>query len=716
MIFEGKSIKVKQAENKMAVLTFDLEGESVNKFNSATLQELKAVGEALGKSPEIKGLIVDSAKEGFIVGADITEFGELFSADESQIVDWIAGANAIFNAIEDLPFPTVTAINGVALGGGFEMCLSTDYRVMSTKASVGLPEVKLGIFPGFGGTVRLSRLIGADNAIEWIASGSTKKPEVAFKEGAVDAVVAPGALLNAATRLLERAISGELDYQSRRQRKTSKLGLISPLEQMMVFETAKAYVAGKAGKHYPAPVEAIKAMQKHASMPRDKALLVEAKHFAKMTKTDVSRSLISLFINDQVLKKKAKKMVSNATKVEQSAVIGAGIMGGGIAYQSALKGTPILMKDIAQDGLDLGLKEANKLLSKRVELGKLSPEHAGEVLNRISPTLSYGDFSRVNVVVEAVVENITVKQRVYQELENHIAEDALIVTNTSTISINTLAIPLKRPENFCGMHFFNPVHKMPLVEVIRGEKTSEATIATVVEYARSMGKNPIVVNDCPGFLVNRVLFTYFGGFADLLKEGADFNVIDKVMEAFGWPMGPAYLLDVVGLDVAKHAASVMAEGFPDRMQQSFKTAMEVLFEHQRLGQKTGAGFYKYEEDKKGKPKKVLDKVTYDVIAGECAERQDFSEEDIVARLMVPLCIETVRCLEEGIIELPAEADMGLIFGLGFPPFRGGPLRYIDSLGLATFIEMAERYSHLGKLYVPTDNMRAMAEKGEKYFR
>ncbi len=715
MIYEGKAIKVKETKDGIAELLFDLQGESINKFDAQTMKELKEAGDALSDASGIKGLIVTSAKDCFIVGADITEFGGVFAASEEEIVGWLGEANALFNRIEDLPFPTVTAINGLALGGGFEMCLSTDYRVMSTKAKVGLPEVKLGIFPGFGGTVRLSRLIGADNAIEWIASGSDKRPDAAFKDGAVDAVAQPDAVYETALKLLTNAMAGDLDYKARRAEKTGKLKLISPMEQMMVFETSKAFVAGKAGKHYPAPVEAIKAMQKHASMERDKALLVEAKHFAKMAKTEVSASLISLFLNDQVLKKKAKKLAPQAQEVNRAAVIGAGIMGGGIAYQSATKGTPILMKDINQEGLNLGLNEANKLLGKLVSRGRMDAQGAGDALNRISPTLSYGDFKTVDVVVEAVVENPNVKKAVYAELEDQVRPETIIATNTSTISINTLAEGLKRPENFCGMHFFNPVHRMPLVEVIRGEKTSEATIATVVEYARKMGKNPIVVNDCPGFLVNRVLFPYFGGFAALLKDGADFQQVDKVMERFGWPMGPAYLLDVVGMDVAKHAADVMADGFPDRMKSDFQSAMDVLFEHKRFGQKNGLGFYRYEEDKKGKPKKVVDETTYELIAPVCSDRREMEEDEIIARLMVPMCIETVRCLEDNIVDLPAEADMGLIYGLGFPPFRGGALRYIDTLGMDAFIAMAERFAHLGKLYEPTERMREMAKNGKKYF-
>jgi 3-hydroxyacyl-CoA dehydrogenase/enoyl-CoA hydratase/3-hydroxybutyryl-CoA epimerase/enoyl-CoA isomerase len=714
MIYAGKAITVKEIEGGIAQLNFDLEGESVNKFNRLTIEELGAAAEALAGANGIKGLVVTSTKDCFIVGADITEFTDLFAGSEEELIANNLKANSVFSAIEDLPYPTVTAINGIALGGGFEMCLATDYRVMSTAAKVGLPEVKLGIFPGFGGTVRLPRLIGADNAIEWIAGTKEYKADAALKFGAVDAVVAPELLLEGAIALVNQAISGKLDYKARRTQKTSKLQL-NPMESMMSFETSKGFVAGQAGPHYPAPVEAIKVMQKHSGMSRDKAIEVEAKGFAKMAKTSVSASLIGLFLNDQALKAQAKALEPKATKVKKAAVLGAGIMGGGIAYQSALKGTPIIMKDIAQAGIDLGLNEATKLLTKRVEKGRMKPAQMASVLNAIDPALSYGDFGDVDLVVEAVVENPKVKDIVLCEVEGVVSENTVLTSNTSTISINLLAKNLKRPENFCGMHFFNPVHMMPLVEIIRGEKTSEETIATTVGYAKAMGKTPVVVNDCPGFLVNRILFPYFGGFIGLVRDGADYQRVDKIMEKFGWPMGPAYLLDVVGMDTAKHAGQVMAEGFPDRMANDSRTAIDVMFDESRYGQKSDKGFYSYELDRKGKTKKVADASVYDLLKPVVESSNEFSDEEIIERMMVPLCIETVRCLEDGIVETAAEADMGLIFGIGFPPFRGGALRYIDSIGIEEFNKIADKYADLGPLYAPTDGMREMAKAGNKFF-
>lgn len=714
MIYEGKAITVNMLEGGIAELKFDLQGESVNKFDRVTLEDLQAAVAALQSNSDVKGVLVTSGKDVFIVGADITEFGESFKKSEEEIAAWVSEANTVFNAFEDLAVPSLVAINGIALGGGFEMCLAADLRVMSDKAKVGLPEVKLGLMPGFGGTVRLPRVIGADNAIEWICMGAENKAEKALKDGAVDAVVAADALRDQAIAMLKDAIAGNINWQERRAEKQAKLKL-NGMESMMVFETAKGFVAGQTKGQYPAPIEAIKTMQKSAGVGRDKALENEAKGFAKLAKTTESQALIGLFMNDQLLKKKAKGYDKAAKETKKAAVLGAGIMGGGIAYQSALKGTPILMKDIAEAGIELGLNEANKLLAKRVEKKKMKPLAMGETLNRIRPTLSYAEFGDVDVVVEAVVENPKVKKIVLAEVEDKVSENAIIASNTSTISIDLLAADLKRPENFLGMHFFNPVHMMPLVEVIRGSKTSEEAVATTVAYAKKMGKTPIVVNDCPGFLVNRVLFPYFAGFAGLLRDGADFQAVDKVMEKFGFPMGPAYLLDVVGIDTGVHANEVMAEGFPDRMKGDFKSAMEVMFENKRYGQKNGVGFYKYETDKKGKPKKVVDETTYELIKPVVAERKEFDAEEIIARCMIPMCIEIARCLEEKIVDTPAEADMGLIFGIGFPPFRGGACRYMDTVGLKAFVELCDKYAHLGNLYKATDRMREMAANGESYF-
>ncbi|MFY0665616.1 MAG: fatty acid oxidation complex subunit alpha FadB [Natronospirillum sp.] len=715
MIYQGDAIQVELRSDNIAHMVFDLKGESVNKFNRLTLLELDAAVKAMAATSGIKGLVATSAKEAFIVGADINEFLTMFQWEEDVLIDGILQTNAIFNGLEDLPFPTAVAINGLALGGGFEFCLACDFRLMAPKAKVGLPEVKLGIFPGFGGTVRLSRLIGADNSIEWICAGSEKRSDAALADGAVNAVVDNDKLFDAAIDLVQRAIDGSVDYKARRAEKTGKLHLNS-IESMMSFETAKGFVAGQAGPNYPAPVLAIKTIQKHAGMDRDDALKVEAKNFATVARSSVARNLVGLFLNDQALKKTAKQWEEKARPVKKAAVLGAGIMGGGIAYQSASKGTPIYMKDINDAGIKLGLDEAAKLLSKQVERKKMDIMGMANVLNDIRPTLSYGDFDQVDVVVEAVVENPKVKHAVLAEVETKVGPQAVIASNTSTISIDSLATALKDPSRFCGMHFFNPVHRMPLVEVIRGKDSSDETIATVVAYAKKLGKSPIVVNDCPGFYVNRVLFPYFAGFAMLVRDGVDFQAIDKVMERFGWPMGPAYLLDVVGLDTGVHAQGVMAEGFPERMGQDFRSAMHVMYDEGRLGQKNSKGFYAYTLDKKGKQKKSVDEEAIKLVNSVAGPKQELEADAIIDRMMIPMCIEVAMCLEEKIVASPADADMGLIYGLGFPPFRGGILKYMDEVGLDEIVKRADKLADLGALYRVTDRMREMAANGETYYK
>ncbi|AOA59520.1 fatty acid oxidation complex subunit alpha FadB [Acinetobacter larvae] len=716
MIHAGNAITVQMLQDGIAEFRFDLQGESVNKFNRATLEDFKAAIAAVKADTQIKGLIVTSAKSTFIVGADITEFGDNFAQGAEAIVEWAMPVHEVFNSFEDLDIPTVAAINGTALGGGFEMCLVCDYRVMSEAAQVGLPEIKLGIYPGFGGTVRLSRLIGIDNAIEWMAMAAPKKPAAALKDGAVDAVVPADKLQAAAIDLVKQALEGRLDWKAKRQEKLDPVKL-SPLEQMMAFNAAKGVVLAKANPaQYPAPKLLLDSLQASSSLPRNEALKVEAEGFAKAAVTPQAEALIGLFLNDQLVKKTSKKHEKGAHPVNLAAVLGAGIMGGGIAYQAASKGTPIIMKDIGNPQLALGMSEASKLLTKQVERKKLKPAQMGEVLSRIRPTLSYDEFKDVDIVIEAVTENPKIKAAVLADTEKAVRDNTIIASNTSTISITRLAEALQRPENFVGMHFFNPVHMMPLVEVIRGEKTSDEAIASTVVLAQKMGKTPIVVNDCPGFLVNRVLFPYFGAFDLLLKDGADFQQIDKVMEKFGWPMGPAYLIDVVGIDTGVHGAEVMAEGFPDRMKPDYKGAIEVMYDNKRLGQKNDVGFYAYQLDRKGKKAKTVDPTAYELIAPiVTGEKREYDAQEIIDRMMLALCNETVRCLEDNIVATPAEADMAMIMGIGFPPFRGGPCRYIDQTGVAEYVALCDKYAHLGKAYEAPQLLRDMAANNKKFY-
>jgi 3-hydroxyacyl-CoA dehydrogenase/enoyl-CoA hydratase/3-hydroxybutyryl-CoA epimerase/enoyl-CoA isomerase len=715
MLYTGPAFSVTALGDGIVELKFDLAGESVNKLNQAAIRDFEAATRAIAADAGVKAVVVTSGKGVFIVGADITEFGAMFAAGEEGIARVVLEVNRILSCFEDLPVPTVVAINGVCLGGGLELALAADYRVMSTTASVGFPEVKLGIFPGFGGSVRMPRVIGIDNAVEWICAGTDKKADAALKDGAVDAVVLPEQLREAALAMARQCVAGKLDWQGRRAAKLAPVRL-NKIEQTMAFTSSMAVVGAQAGPNYPAPMLALKNMQEAATLGRDAALEVEAKYFAKAAVTPQANALIGVFMADQGVKKAAGAWEKKSKKeIGQAAVLGAGIMGGGIAYQAALKGTPIIMKDIKEEQLALGMNEAGKLLARAVEKGKSTPAKMTETLGRIRPTLNYGDFGGVDIIIEAVVENPKVKQAVLGEVEGLVRDDTIIASNTSTISISLLAENLKRPQNFVGMHFFNPVHMMPLVEVIRGRQSSDEAVAATVRLASKMGKTPVVVNDCPGFFVNRVLFPYFAGFHMLLRDGADFVSVDKAMEKFGWPMGPAYLMDVVGMDTAVHAAEVMAQGFPERMRHQWKNTTQALVEAGRYGQKNGKGYYVYAPDKKGKPKKSVDPAAYELFGGIVAERREFAPEEIIARCMVPMVNEVARCLEEKIVASPWEADMSLIYGIGFPPFRGGACRYVDQTGVANFLAMADKLAPLGKLYEAPQLLRDMAASGRKFF-
>lgn len=715
MEFNGEALQCRMIEDGVVEMTFDLQNESVNKFNRVTMEEYREVVNQLGQESGLKGLMINSAKEAFIVGADINEFLGFFQMPLDELIEQIKRQQQVFLDMENLGVPSVCAINGYALGGGFEITLASTFRIASTQAKVGLPEVKLGLLPGFGGTTRLPRLIGADNALEWAAAGDEKKPDEALKAGAVDAVVEPEQLKEASMKMLMKAIQGELNWQSRVKNKQGPLKL-NENEAMMTFETARAFITQKTKGQYPSPLTIVGVMQASAGLTIREALDVEAEGFAELAKTSEARALISLFLGDQLLKKKAKTYRKTAKPVKKAAVLGAGIMGGGVAYQSAYKGIPITMKDISSSQLDLGMSEAAGILQRRVDRRRMDSRKMAETLTRITPSLSYDSLKEADLVVEAVVELEKVKRQVYQEMEEVLAEDAVLASNTSTISITKLAEGLKNPERFCGMHFFNPVHRMPLVEVIRTKQSSEEAIARTVAYAADLGKSPVVVNDCPGFLVNRVLFPYFAGFAGLIEEGVDFERIDRVMQKFGWPMGPAWLLDVVGIDTSHHAGGVLAEGYPERMSNEKANIITHMFENGRYGKKNEKGFYIHTTDKKGKPRKERDPEMGPLLEKFFGKKEEpkMTDQAIIERMMLPMLMESSRCLEDSIVENPAEVDMALVYGLGFPPFRGGIFRWADEEGLGRLASAAEQYIELSELYRPTEQILQMVSKGEVF--
>ncbi|TWC26994.1 short chain enoyl-CoA hydratase /3-hydroxyacyl-CoA dehydrogenase [Pseudomonas sp. SJZ079] len=662
-------------------------GAAVNTLSEKALDEWEAVLDQLETTDAINGLVITSDKTSFIVGADVKEFPAIFEKNLVDILAWAKRAQQLCNRIENLPFPTVAAINGAALGGGLEFALATDFRLATADAVLGLPEVTLGLCPGWGGSVRLTRIAGMSAAAPLILSGAHMDATAALKIGVIDKVAPRDRLLDEAIALLGTG-HPFAEAKIRRALKKEPLTRVS-LEPLDTFPTR-----GKSKQVFTAIYQYL---GRQARLTFKEALEAERILFANLAKGDVSKALIGLFIIEHHAKSAAKKKTANNVRVERAGVIGAGVMGGGIVYQIAAAGVEVSLKDVNPTALQLGVDTVAGYLDKQVSRGRISQENRAAVAAHVSPGLDWVRFDRVNIVIEAVVERLDVKADVLSQAEARIPEQAILTSNTSTLSIDLLAEGLTRPANFCGMHFFNPVPMMALVEVVKGSLTSDQTITSVEAFALNIGKQPIVVKDCPGFLVNRILFPYFNAFNLLLLDGVECKRIDQVMEDFGWPMGPAHLADIIGLDVMVHADKVIQEGYPSRMRHHVPVAVEYIYASGLLGQKKGAGFYEYERSSSGHRPKDLSPVAKSFLS-KYAGAKDVTDQQIIDRLMAPLCMEAVRCLDEGIVASAADADLGAILGLGFPRFRGGPLRYIDQYGLERFIEMVRGFQALGSLY------------------
>lgn len=416
------------------------------------------------------------------------------------------------------------------------------------------------------------------------------------------------------------------------------------------------------------------------------------------------------------LKQVFKQHADKARPVKQAAVLGAGIMGGGITITCAAHGIPVIMKDITQAQLDLGMKTATNQVNRLVKKGQMTQGQADKVLASIEPTLEYEGFDKVDGVIEAVVENLGLKHKVLDELEAVVRDDTLIATNTSSLRIDDIGQHMKHPERFVGMHFFNPVPVMPLVEIIQGTRTSGESVSTAVTWALKMGKTPIVVQDCPGFLVNRILTAYTRAFLQLIEEGADFEHVDKAMEAFGWPMGPAYLEDVIGIDTGSHVSDVISAGYPERMPPIENDAFRLMKSKNRLGQKNGKGFYEYTPDDSSRPQKHSSAEAHELLkAIQPNGQKEVSVEEIQQRMMLAMITDAVHCLEDRVVNSAEELDTALLLGVGFPRDKGGAIRYADSLGGKAILEQCERYRHLGAQYAPTATIRKLAETGGSFY-
>ncbi len=691
----------------IAIVTFDLPGEKVNKLTRAVMEEFdRLIAELEGKN-WIKALVFRSGKErNFIVGADIAEIRDVTEAATGE--SFARKGQAIFARLEALPFPTVAAIHGPCMGGGLELALACDYRVVSNdqKTALALPEVKLGIIPGFGGTQRLPRLVGIANALDMILSGKSVYAKKALKIGLADEVTFKEILLDRAIAMARKSTSKPASRVRAKRPLFVRVIEGNPLTRPLIYRVAEKNVLRETRGNYPAPPAALDSVRYGLSHPGESGYLHEAKLLGSLAPTEISKNLISVFYLSETLKKDLHR---SAVKIVHAGVLGAGIMGGGIAQLFAEKGMTVRMKDINTKAVGAGLREAYDIYGKRKKKGILTAIQARDGFDRIAGVTDYSGFGNVDIAVEAVVENVDIKKSVLREFERMAKEEAIYASNTSSLSITELASVARRPDNVVGMHFFNPVEKMPLVEIVRGEKTSGEVIAAVSTLSRRLGKLPVVVNDGPGFLVNRILMPYLGEAASMLEQGGSIEGIDGALLQFGMPMGAFILLDEIGIDIAHKVSEILFKGLGSRVRQS--GLLGALYQDGYYGKKNGKGFYRYQGRKRAAP----DASVYGKIPSGSGTGK-LSPEEMTERPVLLMVKEAALCLEENIIDRPDLLDGALIFGIGFPPFRGGLLKYADAIGAKGIVEKLELYAkRYGERFAPPRSLLTMAAAGRGFY-
>lgn len=680
-----KHFKIKRDEQKGIVhVVFDMAENRANIFNAETMGELSDLLDELAKDSQAKAVLFTSAKKGiFIAGADITMIKKLKSKDEAH--DAARGGQNVFHKIAQLKVPTIAAINGACMGGGTEFSLACRFRVCSdsSKTKIGLPEVNLGILPGWGGTQRLPKLIGFVRSLDYLLSGKNFDSKSALKMSLVSDVF-PELLFDEKVKgFVEKVASGAMSAPKRAKLSATESALeMARFTRKIALNKARATVMAKTQGHYPAPLKIIDVLDRSFGESIEKGLLIEAEAFSQLASTDICRNLIEIFLGSEEKKKVAPK---NAQKTEKGAVLGAGVMGGGIAWAYANSGIPCVMKDITPEALATGLRSAKSVFASKYKRKKGGGER--ELLlsmGLIKPQLDFSGFNQIDVVIEAIVENLEVKRKVIGDLMSVVRDDCIVASNTSSLLITDIQQGLPRNQNIVGMHFFNPVHKMPLVEVIAGKHTDPKAVDTVVALTQKFGKIPIVVNDGPGFLVNRLLLPYMNEALWLVNDGVSIEQIDRACLKFGLPMGPIHLVDEVGIDVAFKVAKILHHFMPDRMPMC--PVGEPVLKTGALGKKNGKGFYLY--DSRGKKGDLNPEIKNFIKTGTV-----ISDDDIIARVIYPLIREGFLALQDGIVSNARDLDLAMIFGTGFAPFRGGPARYADSIGCARIADKLGELSH-----------------------
>ena len=689
-------------------VTFDQPDRKVNVWSRAVLDEFDALLDELGGRDDLSAIVFRSAKpDTFIAGADVAELGAIGSPEEARELS--RRGQAVFQRVADLSLPTVAAIHGACVGGGLEFALACSFRLASDsdETRLGFPEIQLGILPAWGGTQRAARLLSLEDALTLILTGNRVSAQKAARMGLVDRALPRASLEEEAAAVARAAARGERAVANEPDRFRGWLVKKNPLGRKLVLSQARKRVEARTGHHYPAPFKAIEAIEVGLSQGMAAGLAFEAQAVAELATTPAARNLMRLY----GLREAARTPPGPgpARRVESLGVLGAGVMGGGIAEVAAYAGIRVRLKDVDLARVADGLEHAARIARQAERKGSLDRRGVRDLMHRISGTVGYAGFGRLDAVVEAIVEDADVKRRVLAEVEAEVREGTVLATNTSSLRVDDLAAALARPEAFGGLHFFNPVEKMPLVEVVRGERTSDDALTTLHRLALDLGKTPVVVRDGPGFWVNRLLMPYLNEAVHLYAEGVSIATLDGALEDFGLPMGPLALLDEIGLDVAAKVGKVMAEAFPDRMRPH--AILHRLQVTERLGRKSGVGFYRYEGgERKGPDEKLRGELGLPS-AGE-SEAPVYDDDTLVSRCLYPMVNEAARALAEGIVASPGEGDLALVLGIGWPPFRGGLLRWADEVGPA---EIVERLTHWSTLidprFAPSTALKERARSG-----
>jgi 3-hydroxyacyl-CoA dehydrogenase/enoyl-CoA hydratase/3-hydroxybutyryl-CoA epimerase len=718
------AVRIETGPDGVALALFDVPGESVNTLRASLQQDFEEAFGRIAEDTAIKALVLASAKpDSFVVGADVAMLAKVKTAAEGTAL--ARGGQQSMQKLADLASrkPVVIAIHGPALGGGLELALAGTYRIATDdrRTQLGQPEVQLGLIPGAGGTQRLPQLIGIAQALDIILTGNPVRPQKARKLGLVDEVVPRPILLEVARRRARELASGELKVE--RNKVELKLPRLlrsevlqqialedNPVGRKILFQQARKALLAKTRGHYPAPERALEAVRIGVEKGGEEGYRAEAGFFGELVVSEVSRRLVEIFFATQALKKDSgvDDPAVRPRKVEKVAMLGAGLMGAGIAYVTAEAGIPVRLKDKDDAALGRGLKQIAAILDERVRRKRLTSREREEKLALISGTTDYSGIGNADVVIEAVFEDLSIKHAVVREVGRE-APNAILASNTSSIPIGLIAEAATRPENVVGMHFFSPVHKMPLLEVIRGRSTGAEAVATVVALGKRIGKTVVVVNDGPGFYTSRILAPYMNEASFVFIDGAAVEDIDRALVAFGFPVGPMQLLDEVGIDVGAKVAHIMHEAFGERL--APPAGFDKLVENGRLGRKTKKGFYLYGAESRSKE---VDRTVYD-LTPQGQKRTSPKGEEIAERCVLQMVNEAAHCLGEGILRSARDGDVGAVFGLGFPPFRGGPFRYADSLGPAEVVARLRKHQdRFGDRFKPAPRLVELAEKQGRF--